>query len=285
MKLKEYHKSHSFEPKHMADSNRKMTRIAKMICASGQASEVKEFIDELAKHKLKEKELVDRFRQPSKGMGDVVNGDDLVEQKRLLSELESNDAKLLNGFDYFGLDTFINRLKISISEKEPVAYKGFVIKVTRVSTYYVGYAIYKDGKKVYDSGNNDGWNKYDDAVKYAKKRIDEYFSNGDDKKALDVMNSLGISAAYYDVIAYDYKGDANPQKTRHMLKDNDNALEELVDLMARNGITDASKISVVKKDRNAQWVNERYDSASYEIYKGWKIVLKIGNDTLEWGVR
>ena len=285
MKLKEYHKSHSFEPKHMVDSNRKMTKIAKMICASGTASEVKEFIDELAKHKQKEKELVDRFRQLSKGMGDVVNGDDLVEQKRLLSELESNDAKLLNGFDYFGLDTFMNRLKISISEKEPVAYKGFVIKVTRVSTYYVGYSIYKDGKKVYDSGNNDGWDKYDDAVKYAKKRIDEYFSNGDDKKALDVMNSLGISAAYYDVIAYDYKGDANPQKTRHMLKDNDNALEELVGLMARNGITDASKISVVKKDRNAQWVNERYDSASYEIYKGWKIVLKIGNDTWEWGVR
>ena len=269
----------------MADSNRKMTRIAKMICSSGNASEVKEFIDELAKHKQKEKELVDRFRQLSKGMGDVVNGDDLVEQKRLLSELESNDAKLLDGFDYFGLDTFMNRLKISISEKEPVAYKGFVIKVTRVSTYYVGYAIYKDGKKVYDSGKNDGWDKYDDAVKYAKKRIDEYFSNGDDKKALDVMNSLGISAAYYDVIAYDYKGDANPQKTRHMLKDNDNALEELVGLMARNGIADASKISVVKKDKNAQWVNERYDSASYEIYKGWKIVLKIGNDTWEWGVR
>ena len=285
MKLKEYHKSHSFEPKHMVDSNRKMTKIAKMICASGQASEVKEFIDELAKHKQKEKELVDRFRQLSKSMGDVVNGDDLVEQKRLLSELESNDAKLLNGFDYFGLDTFMNRLKISISEKEPVAYKGFVIKVTRVSTYYVGYAIYKDGKKVYDSGNNDGWDKYDDAVKYAKKRIDEYFSNGDDKKALDVMNSLGISAAYYDVIAYDYKGDANPQRTHHLLKDSDNALDELVGLMARNGITDASKISVVKKDRNAQWVNERYDSASYEIYKGWKIVLKIGNDTWEWGVR
>ena len=285
MKLKEYHKSHSFEPKHMVDSNRKMTKIAKMICASGQASEVKEFIDELAKHKQKEKELVDRFRQLSKGMGDVVNGDDLVEQKRLLSELESNDAKLLNGFDYFGLDTFMNRLKISISEKEPVAYKGFVIKVTRVSTYYVGYAIYKDGKKVYDSGNNDGWDKYDDAVKYAKKRIDEYFSNGDDKKALDVMNSLGISAAYYDVIAYDYKGDANPQRTHHLLKDSDNALDELVGLMARNGIADASKISVVKKDKNAQWVNERYDSASYEVYKGWKIVLKIGNDTWEWGVR
>ena len=285
MKLKEYHKSHSFEPKHMVDSNRKMTKIAKMICASGQASEVKEFIDELAKHKQKEKELVDRFRQLSKGMGDVVNGDDLVEQKRLLSELESNDAKLLNGFDYFSLDTFMNRLKISISEKEPVAYKGFVIKVTRVSTYYVGCSIYKDGKKGYDSGKNSGWDKYDDAVKYAKKRIDEYFSNGDDKKALDVMNSLGISAAYYDVIAYDYKGDANPQKTRHMLKDNDNALEELVDLMARNGITDASKISVVKKDKNAQWVNERYDSASYEVYKGWRIVLKIGNDTWEWGVR
>ena len=285
MKLKEYHKSHSFEPKHMVDSNRKMTKIAKMICASGTASEVKEFIDELAKHKQKEKELVDRFRQLSKGMGDVVNGDDLVEQKRLLSELESNDAKLLNGFDYFGLDTFMNRLKISISEKEPVAYKGFVIKVTRVSTYYVGYSIYKDGKKVYDSGKNDGWDKYDDAVKYAKKRIDEYFSNGDDKKALDVMNSLGISAAYYDVIAYDYKGDTNPQKTRHMLKDSDNALEELVGLMARNGIADASKISVVKKDRNAQWVNERYDSASYDIHKGWRIVLKIGNDTWEWGVR
>ena len=269
----------------MVDSNRKMTRIAKMICASGTASEVKEFIDELAKHKQKEKELVDRFRQLRKGMGDVVNGDDLVEQKRLLSELESNDAKLLNGFDYFGLDTFMNRLKISISEKEPVAYKGFVIKVTRVSTYYVGYSIYKDGKKVYDSGKNDGWDKYDDAVQYAKKRIDEYFSHWYDKKALDVMNSLGISAAYYDVIAYDYKGDANPQRTRHMLKDSDNALEELVDLMARNGIADASKISVVKKDSNAQWVNERYDSASYEIYKGWKIVLKIGNDTWEWGVR
>lgn len=268
----------------MVDSNRKMTRIAKIICASGNASEVKEFIDELAKHKLKEKELVDRFRQLSKGMGDVVNGDDLMEQKRLLSELESNDAKLLNGFDYFGLDTFMNRLKISISEKEPVAYKGFVIKVKRVSTYYVGYSIYKDGKKVDDSGNNDGWDKYDDAVKYAKKRIDEYFSNGDDKKALDVMNSLGISEAYYDVIAYDYKGDANPQKTRHTLKDSDNALEELVGLMARNGITDASKISVVKKDRNAQWVNERYDSASYEVYKGWRIVLKIGNGTWEWGV-
>lgn len=86
-------------------------------------------------------------------------------------------------------------------------------------------------------------------------------------------------------IANDYKGDANPQRTRHMLKDSDNALEELVDLMARNGITDASKISVVKKDKNAQWVNERYDSASYEVYKGWKIVLKIGNDTWEWGVR
>lgn len=282
---KEYHKSHALASKHMVDSNRKMTRIAKIICASGNASEVKEFIDELAKHKLKEKELVDRFRQLSKSMGDVVNGDDLVEQKRLLSELESNDAKLLNGFDYFGLDTFMNRLKISISEKEPVAYKGFVIKVTRVSTYYVGCSIYKDGKKVYDSGNNDGWDKYDDAVKYAKKRIDEYFSNGDDKKALDVMNSLGISEAYYDVIAYDYKGDANPQKTRHMLKDSDNALEELVGLMARNGITDASKISVVKKDRNAQWVNERYDSASYEVYKGWRIVLKIGNGTWEWGVR
>lgn len=282
---KEYHKSHALASKHMVDSNRKMTRIAKIICASGNASEVKEFIDELAKHKLKEKELVDRFSQLSKGMGDVVNGDDLVEQKRLLSELESNDAKLLDGFDYFGLDTFMNRLKISISEKEPVAYKGFVIKVKRVSTYYVGYSIYKDGKKVDDSGNNDGWDKYDDAVKYAKKRIDEYFSNGDDKKALDVMNSLGISEAYYDVIAYDYKGDANPQKTRHMLKDSDNALEELVGLMARNGITDASKISVVKKDRNAQWVNERYDSASYEIYKGWRIVLKIGNGTWEWGVR
>lgn len=282
---KEYHKSHALASKHMVDSNRKMTRIAKIICASGNASEVKEFIDELAKHKLKEKELVDRFRQLSKSMGDVVNGDDLVEQKRLLSELESNDAKLLNGFDYFGLDTFMNRLKISISEKEPVAYKGFIIKVKRVSTYYVGCSIYKDGKKVYDSGNNDGWDKYDDAVKYAKKRIDEYFSNGDDKKALDVMNSLGISEAYYDVIAYDYKGDANPQKTRHMLKDSDNSLEELVDLMARNGITDASKISVVKKDRNAQWVNERYDSASYEVYKGWRIVLKIGNGTWEWGVR
>ena len=268
----------------MADSNRKMTKIAKMICASGNASEVKEFIDELAKHKQKEKELVDRFRQLSKGMGDVVNGDDLMEQKRLLSQLESNDAKLLNGFDYFSLDTFMNRLKISISEKEPVAYKGFVIKVTRVSTYYVGCVIYKDGKKVYDSGKNDGWDKYDDAVKYAKKRIDEYFSHGDDKRALDVMNSLGISSAYYDVIAYEYNGDAFPQRTRHMLNNSDSALEELVDLMTRNGITDASKINVVKKERNEQWVNERYDSSSYEIYKGWSIVIKIGNDTWEWGV-
>ena len=55
---KEYHKSHAFASKHMVDSNRKMTRIAKIICASGQASEVKEFIDELAKHKLKEKSHV-----------------------------------------------------------------------------------------------------------------------------------------------------------------------------------------------------------------------------------
>ena len=242
------------------------------------------FIDELARHKLKEKELVDRFGQLSEGMWNIVNGDDLKEQKLLLGVLESNDAKLLDGLDYFGLDTFMNILKISISEKEPVAYKGFVIKVTRVSTYYVGYSIYKDGKKVYDSGKNSGWNKYDDAVQYAKKRIDEYFLNGNDKKALDVMNSLGISAAYYDVIAYEYKGDAFPQRTRHMLKDNDNALEELVDLMARNGIADDSKISVVKKERNAQWVNERYDSSSYEIHRGWKIVLKIGNDTWEWGV-
>lgn len=242
------------------------------------------FIDELSSHKMKEKELVDRFSQLSEGMWNIVNGDDLKDQKLLLGELESNDAKLLDGFDYFGLDTFMNILKISISEKEPVAYNGFVIKVTRASTYYVGCSIYKDGKKVYDSGENSGWNKYDDAVQYAKKRIDEYFLNGNDKKALDVMNSLGISAAYYDVIAYEYKGDAFPQRTRHMLKDNDNALEELVDLMARNGIADDSKISVVKKDINAQWVNERYDSASYEIHKGWKIILKIGNDTWEWGV-
>ena len=242
------------------------------------------FIDELAKHKLKEKELVDRFSQLGKGMWNVVNGDDLKEQKLLLGELESNDAKLLDGFDCFGLDTFMNILKISISEKESVVYNGFVIKVTRVSTYLVGCAIYKDGKNVYDSGTNAGWNKYDDAVQYAKKRIDEYFSHCYDKMSLDVMNSLGISEAYYDVIAYEYNGDAFPQRTRHMLNDSDSALEELVDLMTRNGITDASKINVVKKERNAQWVNERYDSSSYEIHRGWSIVIKIGNDTWEWGV-
>ena len=242
------------------------------------------FIKELSKQKLKEKELVDRFRQLSKGMWDVVNGDDLKSQKLLLGELESNDAKLLDGFDLFGLGVFLNCLKISISEKEPVSYKGFVINVTRVSTYYVGYSIYKDGKKVYDSGESSGWEKYDDVVKYAKSRIDEYFSKGNDKKALDVMNSLGISAAYYDVIAYEYKGDANPQSTRHMLKDNDNALEELVGFMKKNNISDSSKINVVKKDKDAHWVNERYDSSSYEIHKGWKIILKIGNDTWEWGV-
>ena len=242
------------------------------------------FIDELAKHKLKEKELVDRFSQLSKGMWNVVNGDDILEQKKLLVELESNDAKLLDGFDCFGIDTFMNCLKIRISEKEPVSYKGFVIKVTRVTTYYVGYSIYNDGKKVYDSGTNGGWNKYDDAVQYAKKRIDEYFSNGYDKEALDVMNSLGISSAYYDVIAYEYQGDANPQSTRHMLKDNDNALEELVGFMKKNNISDFSKINVVKKDKDAHFVNKRYDSSSYEIYKGWKIVLKTGNDTWEWGV-
>ena len=173
------------------------------------------FIDELSSHKMKEKELVDRFSQLREGMWNIVNGDDLKEQKLLLGELESNDAKLLDGFDYFGLDTFMNILKISISEKDPVAYKGFVIKVTRVSTYYVGYSIYKDGKKVYDSGENSGWNKYDDAVQYAKKLIDEYFSHGDDKRALDVMNSLGISEAYYDVIAYEYQGDA---KSKFLLK-------------------------------------------------------------------
>ena len=251
--------------------------------SSNCASEVNGFIKELANHKLKGKELVESFNEINKCMWSVVNGDNILEQKKLLVELESNDAKLLDRFDYFGLDTFMNILKISISEKEPVSYKGFVIKVTRVSTYYVGYSIYKDGKKVYDSGENSGWNKYDDAVQYAKKLIDEYFSHGYDKKALDVMNSLGISEAYYDVIAYEYNGDANPQRTRHMLKDNDNALEELVGLMAKNGIADASKISVVKKDSNAQWVNERYDSASYEIHRGWKIVLKIDNDTWEWG--
>ena len=70
-----------------------------------------------------------------------------------------------------------------------------------------------------------------------------------------------------------------------MLKDNDNALEELIGFMKKNNISDSSKINVVKKDKDAHWVNERYDSASYEIYKGWKIVLKIGNDTWEWGVR
>ena len=242
------------------------------------------FIDELSSHKMKEKELVDRFSQLREGMWNIINGDDLKEQKLLLGELESNDAKLLDGFDLFWLVMFLNCLKISISEKEPVSYKGFVIKVTHVSTYYVGYSIYKDGKKVYDSGEISGWNKYDDAVQYAKKLIDEYFPHGYDKKALDVMNSLGISAAYYDVIAYEYQSDANPQRTRHMLKDNYNALEELVGLMTRNGIADASKISVVKKDSNAQWVNECYDIASYEVYKGWKIVLKIGNDTWEWGV-
>ena len=243
------------------------------------------FIDELAKHKMKEKELVEIFNQLSKGMWDVVNGDELNAKKLLLVELESNDAKLLDGFDLFGLGVFLNCLKISISEKEPVSYNGFVINVTRVSTYYVGYSIYKDGKKVYDSGESSGWEKYDDVVKYAKSHIDEYFSKGNDKKALDVMNSLGISAAYYDVIAYEYQGDANPQSTRYMLKDNDNALEELVGFMKKNNISDSSKINVVKKDRNAHWVNERYDSSSYEIHKGWKIILKIGNDTWEWGVR
>ena len=54
---KEYHKSHAFASRHMVDSNRKMTRIAKMICASDQASEVKEFIDELARHKLRKRSL------------------------------------------------------------------------------------------------------------------------------------------------------------------------------------------------------------------------------------
>ena len=248
------------------------------------ASSVNGFIKELANHKLKEKELVESFDEIDKYMWAVVNGDDLEEKKLLLGELESNDAKLLDGFGYFGLDTFMNCLKISISAKEPLEYKGFVIKVTRVSTYYVGYSIYKDGSIVYDSGESSGWEKYDDVVKYAKTRIDKYFSNGDDKKALDVMNSLGISAAYYDVIAYEYQGDANPQSTRHMLKDNDNALEELIGFMKKNNISDSSKINVVKKDKDAHWVNERYDSASYEIYKGWRIVLKIGNDTWEWGV-
>lgn len=248
------------------------------------ASSVNGFIKELENHKLKEKELVESFKEINKYMWSVVNGNDILEQKKLLVELESNDAKLLDGFDCFGLDTFMNILKISISEKEPVVYNGFVIKVTRVSTYYVGYSIYKDGKMVYDSGKSSGWEKYDDVVQYAKKRIDEYFSHGHDKRALDVMNSLGISAAYYDVIAYEYKGDAFPQSTRYMLNGSDNALEELVFLMEKNNISDASKISVVKKERNAQWVNERYDSASYEIHKGWKIILKIGNDTWEWGV-
>lgn len=46
-------------------------------------------------------------------MWSVVNGDDILEQKKLLVEFESNDAKLLDGFDYFGLDTFMNILKIS----------------------------------------------------------------------------------------------------------------------------------------------------------------------------
>ena len=45
------------------------------------------FIKELANHKLKEKELVDRFSQLSEGMWNIVNGDDLKEQKLLLGEL------------------------------------------------------------------------------------------------------------------------------------------------------------------------------------------------------
>ena len=46
------------------------------------------FIDELSSHKMKEKELVDRFSQLREGMWNIINGDDLKEQKLLLGELE-----------------------------------------------------------------------------------------------------------------------------------------------------------------------------------------------------
>lgn len=263
----------------------KTARIAKRICASDCASEVKGFIGELAEIAKKTNELKDKFDVLRKSMWAVVDENDLASQKKLLEELNVKDAKLLDGFDYFRLDSLKNSLKIKISEKEPVSYKGFVIKVKRVSTYYFGYVIYKGNKKIYDSGDDGGWEKYDEVVQYAKDRIDNYFAAGKDMKATEIMKYLGISTAYYDVFAYEYSGDANPQKTRHRLEDSEHALQSLVDLMEKNGISDAGQITVVKKVQNEEWVNERYDSASYEIYKGWKIVLKIGNDTWEWGVR
>ena len=262
----------------------KTARIAKRICASDCVSEVKAFIGELAEFESKRLGLVGKFKNLRESMWTVANGDDTDEQKKLLAELDGEGAKLLDGFEHFGLVPFTNCLKISISEKEPVSYKGFVIKVKRVSTYYIGYSIHKDGRMIYES-NGGGFERYEDAVQYAKRRIDEYFSKGDDKKALDVMNALGISDAYYDVLAYEYKSDPNPQKTRHVLRDSDHALGDLVAMMEKNGVSDASQIHVVKKDPSEYYVFDRYDSASYEVYKGWKIVLKIGNDTWEWGVR
>lgn len=262
----------------------KTARIAKRLFASDCSSEVKEFIGELADLARKTNELKDRFDVLRKSMWAVVEEDDLDSQKKLLEELNGKDAKRLDGFDYFGLDTFKNSLKMKISEKEPVSYRGFVIKVKRVSTYYLGYLIYKGTKKIYESSDSSGWKKYDDVVQYAKDRIDNVFAAGKDTKAKEIMNDLGISTAYYDVFSYEYSGDANPQKTRHHLEDSDHALQSLVDLMEKNGVTDASQITVVKKAQNEEWVNERYDSASYEVYRGWKIVLKIGNDTWDWGV-